>query len=90
MTTTITLTSPIKRGDTTIDQVTLREPRAGELRRLKLMDVIQQDVSSLRILLPRICELTANEVDELSLVDLGNIASEVTLFFMDSTQYPAM
>lgn len=77
---TIELKESITRGKKTIDKVSLREPRAGELRGLELMSVVRMDVNSLRILLPRICELNANEVDQLHPADLTKLASEIAVF----------
>ena len=77
---TIELKAPVTRGEKTIDKVELREPRAGELRGLELMSVVRMDVNSLRILLPRICDLNANEVDQLHPADLTKLASEITVF----------
>ncbi|MDE1465533.1 phage tail assembly protein [Spartinivicinus poritis] len=77
---TVELKEPITRGKKTLDKISLREPRAGELRGLELMSIVRMDVNSLRILLPRISELNANEVDQLHPADLTKLASEVTVF----------
>ena len=77
---TIELKTPITRGKKTIEKVELREPRAGELRGLELMSIVRMDVNSLSILLPRICDLNANEIDQLHPADLTKLASEITVF----------
>ncbi|MBU2708817.1 phage tail assembly protein [Zooshikella marina] len=77
---TITLKQPITRGKKTIEKVTLREPRAGELRGLEILAIARMDVNSLRILLPRISELTINEVDQLHPADLTKFGNELTVF----------
>jgi hypothetical protein len=81
--TTVPLSKPIKRGDQEIAEITLRKPAAGELRGLKLMDVINMDVASLSVLLPRIATptLTRADVEALALPDLLDIGVEVTNFF---------
>lgn len=79
---TVVLDAPIKRGEKELKEVTLRRPKAGELRGLKLQDVQEGDVSSLQVLLPRITELTKMEVEELDLTDLNAIGTEIVLFFV--------
>lgn len=80
---TITLKTAISRGTTKIAEVALREPRAGELRGLRLMDVAAGDVNALTELLPRITNpaLTRDEIKDLSPVDLALLYSGVTDFF---------
>lgn len=82
----ITLNTPIKRGETDITDITLREPKAGELRKLDVFDLLRMNVSAHRILIPRICELTANEFDELPPSDLVKIQTEINLFFQGPDQ----
>jgi len=52
--TRIELDEPIQRGQTTIAELTIRKPKAGELRGVSLMDLGQMDVQALRKVLPRI------------------------------------
>ena len=49
---TVTLDSPITRGKTTIDSLTLRKPQSGELRGLQLVELLNMDVGTLIKLLP--------------------------------------
>ncbi len=79
---TVTLENPIKRGDNEITEVTLRQPKAGELRGLKNFDVLQMDVTAHRTLIPRISNITANEFDDLFPVDLLAVQQEAVSFFM--------
>src|SRR3546814_4516677 len=51
---TVTLDDPITIGETVIDKVTLRKPKAGELRGLTLDDLIASDIDTLLKLIPRI------------------------------------
>src|SRR3546814_12194013 len=51
---TVTLDDPITIGETVIDKVTLRKPKAGELRGLTLDDLITSDIDTLLKLMPRI------------------------------------
>lgn len=80
---TVTLDTPIKRGDQTIDKVTLRKPRSGELRGVSLMDVAQLDVLALQKVLPRITSpiLTEQDVGNLDPADLLALGAELAGFF---------
>lgn len=68
---TLTLSKAITRDGKPITDITLREPSAGELRGIKLFDLIQGDTGALIDLLPRISTptLTKQEVLSLSLRD---------------------
>ncbi len=81
---TVTLETPIKRGEETIASVYLRKPNSGELRGLSLQSLGQSDVNSLLTLLPRITvpPLTAHEVETMEIEDLSSMASVVFDFFM--------
>lgn len=81
---TITLDEPIKRGDTTITSITLRKPKAGELRGVSLVDVVQMNVVALQQVLPRITTptLTGQDVANLDPADLLQLATEVSVFLV--------
>ena len=81
---TITLDEPIKRGDTLITEITLRKPKAGELRGVSLVELGQMNVAALQQVLPRITTpiLTAQDVANLDVADLVEIGSEVSLFLV--------
>ncbi len=84
--TTVTLSKPIQRGDTTIKQVTLIKPNAGALRGVNLLNVMQVDVNALITLLPRVTDpaLIENEVLALDPDDLFSLGSEVATFLLPS------
>ena len=81
---TVTLDQVIQRGDTTITEVQLRKPRAGEMRGLNMTDVVQMDVNALTKLLPRITTpiLTEAEIGNMDPADLLQLGSEVAGFLM--------
>ncbi|PKP92247.1 MAG: phage tail assembly protein [Alphaproteobacteria bacterium HGW-Alphaproteobacteria-16] len=85
---TVTLATPIQRGETKIAELTLRKPRAGELRGLALQDVIQTDVSAMLKLIPRVSTppLTQDEADNLEADDLTEIAGAIRGFFMTGAE----
>jgi hypothetical protein len=80
---TVTLQEPIARGNTTIDELQLRKPKAGELRGLLLGDLLNADVISVRTLLPRITAppITEAEFDNLDPVDLVQLSTNALSFF---------
>lgn len=83
---TVALEYPIQRGDTTLGEIVVRKPGAGELRGLTLQALGQSDVNALLTLLPRITEppLAAHEVEKLEVEDLSSFAGVVFDFFLTS------
>lgn len=81
---TVTLDNPILRGDTQITDITLRKPKAGELRGLNLNDILNMDVNSLTVLLPRISSpmLTKDEARQLEPEDLLLLGGAVANFLL--------
>ena len=59
---TLTLSKAITRDGKPVIDITLREPSAGELRGIKLFDLIQGDTGALIDLLPRISTPALNLV----------------------------
>jgi hypothetical protein len=81
---TVTLDEPIQRGTQVITHVTVRRPRAGELRGVQLVNLLQMDVASLQTVLPRITvpSLTVPEVQNLAPADLVQLGTEVAGFLL--------
>ena len=81
---TVTLDNPIQRDDKTITEVNLRKPKAGELRGLNLNDILNMDVNSLTVLLPRISSpmLTKDEARQLEPEDLLLLGGAVANFLL--------
>ena len=53
---TVDLVEPIRRGERVIDALTLRKPKAGELRGLTLSDLIGLDIGTIIKVIPRISD----------------------------------
>ncbi|NVM80058.1 hypothetical protein FHW83_005903 [Duganella sp. SG902] len=73
---TITLDTPLQRGEQTITEITLAKPNAGTLRGTTLQDLVALDVNALSKVLPRISTPTLTEqdvhrLDPADLVQLG-------------------
>lgn len=84
---TVVLDSPIRRGVTTIDSITLRKPSSGELRGVSLVELLQMDVTSLIKVVPRISSptLTAIEVSGMDPADLLALSSKISGFLLQKS-----
>ncbi|MDR3434016.1 MAG: phage tail assembly protein [Rouxiella aceris] len=78
----VMLDTPIKRGDTVIESITMIRPNAGALRGVGLADVASSNVDALITVLPRITypSLTKEECAALELPDFIALASKVIGF----------
>lgn len=89
---TVTLDTPIKRGDQTITTVTLRKPSAGELRGTSLSALVNLDVDALQKVLPRISSptLTEQDVARLDPADLVQLGGTFAGFLMQKGMLASM
>ncbi|HEX2794692.1 MAG TPA: phage tail assembly protein [Croceicoccus sp.] len=86
---TITLAEPITReSGADVTAITLRKPKAGELRGLSISNLVNSDAGSLITLLPRIAEpfITEAEAADLSAEDFAEIGGTIVGFFMSAAQ----
>ena len=81
---TVTLDTPIKRGNSEITEVTLRKPSAGELRGVSLAELLQMKVDALQTVLPRITSPILHKQDMATLdpADLVNMGTVVVGFLL--------
>lgn len=89
---TVTLSRPIERkGAEQITAVTLREPSAGAMRGLKLLELVRMDVASVEKILPRITDpaLLPDELATMNAADFFNLSSVVTSFLMTPAELAA-
>lgn len=86
-TNTVTLTSPITRGELEITELTIRKPKTGALRGLALTDVIKMETDAMLKLVPRVTTpaITEHEVAGLDLADYVSVATAVIGFFAPIT-----
>ena len=86
----IELATPVGSGKTKITSITLRRPGSGELRGLKLADLVQGDVTAVTRLLPRITQptLVDQEVAAMDVFDLTRCADEIAVFLQTPPQKP--
>lgn len=84
---TVALDTPIRRGTTVIDSITLRKPNSGELRGVSLAELLQMDVNSLVKVVPRISSptLTPAEVTSMDPADLFALGTKVSGFLLQKS-----
>ncbi|MCS4260230.1 tail assembly chaperone E/41/14-like protein [Pseudomonas protegens] len=83
----VVLDTPIPRGKTTIDMITLRKPQAGELRGVHLVELLNMDVATLIKILPRISSpgITAPEAAAMDPADLLACGSKISGFLLQKS-----
>lgn len=87
-----TLTSPVKIDGKSVSSIALRRPQAGELRGLKMMDVMQMDTDAMISLLPRITQpsMTGAQVAALDPADFVALAMRAMVFFAKPADLAAL
>lgn len=85
---TVTLDTPLQRGEESIDTVKIRKPKSGELRGLSLVDLGQLKVDALAKLLPRVTTpiLSPAEVSNMDPADLLACGAEIGSFLLQKAQ----
>jgi hypothetical protein len=80
------LSAPIMRGEQAITELTLRKPKAGELRGLSMQELMNARVSSTLDILPRITmpPITQEEADNMEVEDVANASGIIIGFFMSA------
>ncbi|ARU88280.1 phage tail assembly protein [Pseudomonas sp. M30-35] len=78
----IELVNVITRGTQKTKSITLRKPGSGELRGLRLSDLLQGDVNAVIRVVPRISEpsLTEQEVSAMDVYNLTECADAIAVF----------
>jgi hypothetical protein len=80
----VSLDTPIKREGGDVTSLTIRKPQGGELRGLRLPDLLNGDTTALITVLPRITTpfISEQEAASLEADDLVSIADEVIGFLL--------
>lgn len=81
--TVITLNTPLKTGGADITEFDMRKPTAGELRGVKLFDLMQGDTAAYIEVLPRVTTpaLTKSQAASLDLSDVLKVMEKVSAWF---------
>lgn len=84
---TVFLDTPITRGKSQIDSLTMRKPQSGELRGVHLVDLLNLDVAALIKVLPRITSpsITATEAAGMDPADLLACGNKVAHFLLQKS-----
>lgn len=87
----VVLDTPIRRGTSAIDRITLRKPASGELRGLQMTNLLQMDVASLIKLLPRVStpSITEHEASAMDPADLLACGAKVSTFLLQKRDQAA-
>jgi len=87
---TVSLDTPIVRGEQTIAALQIRKPSSGELRGLNLADLVQLNVDAISKLIPRIVTplILPAEVLALDPADLLAISAEIADFLLQKGAKP--
>lgn len=85
---TITLNVPLKTSDKPITSFTMRKPCAGELRGVKLFDMMQGDTTAYIEVLPRVTTpaLTKAQASSLDLSDILQVMEKVGDWFAGKSE----
>lgn len=86
--TTIKLDAPIKMGENEVVELTLIKPMAGQLRGIKLFELLQGDTAAYIELLPRISTPAINkaQASNLDLIDLMKILEVAGSWFVGKNE----
>lgn len=90
---TVTLSTPVVRGETSIEKFNIRKPKAGELRGgITLQDILTTDASAMLKLIPRLTDppLREDEADNLEPDDFSEICGVIRGFFMTKAEHAAI
>lgn len=90
---TVALEHPILRGETKIESLNVRKPRAGELRGgITLQDILTTDATAMLKLIPRLTDppLTPPEADALEPEDFAELAGTIRGFFITKGERAAI
>ncbi|KTT31183.1 tail fiber protein [Pseudomonas oryzihabitans] len=88
----VTLDQPIARGETRIEQLTLRKPNAGELRGVALSDLLSLNVDAIVRVTPRISQpaITEAEVRAMDPADLVDVGGKIVGFLLKKSDRAAL
>ncbi|BBG60486.1 MULTISPECIES: phage tail assembly protein [Providencia] len=81
---TVVLDEPLTRGETTISEIVVRKPNSGALRGVRLAALIEMDVDSAMLVLPRVTTpaLTKSEILMMNPADMMSLTKELVLFLL--------
>ncbi|EPJ4165311.1 phage tail assembly protein [Citrobacter freundii] len=80
----VILDNPLQRGNTSVTEVTVRKPNSGALRGTRLQALLDMDVESMMIVLPRVTTpaLSKTEIMLMEPGDLLQLSVELVSFLL--------
>ena len=86
--TKVTLTNALTIDGSEVKKIQLRQPTGGDLRGLKLTELLQLDVAAVSRLIPRISTppVSEKQMAEMGAADLTKLATGVVGFFVDPAE----
>ena len=80
---TVPLSAPLAFGKTEISEISLRTPTAGDLRGIKLQDIVDLDVNTILTVTKRlsVTEFAPATLNGLAMPDLASLAGAIADFF---------
>lgn len=83
---TVTLNESVEINGKKTKKITLREPKAGELRGLNLVDVVSVEMTSIVTLTTRVSDLTETQMINMGAPDLLLIGATIASFFAPASE----
>jgi hypothetical protein len=90
--TDVILETPILRGETKIEKITIRKPAPGEMRGLRLSELMNSDVSALITIIPRVSDpaLIEQEIEVMEVDDFTALGNAVVDFLWPASMKAAL
>lgn len=84
----VTLSAPVRVDGKDVTEITIREPKAGEMRGLLMVQIAQMDTTHLMKLLPRITvpSLSEAQLSDLRLSDFFALSTKAVSFLVPPDQ----
>ncbi|APQ13408.1 phage tail assembly protein [Pseudomonas oryzihabitans] len=88
----VVLDQPVQRGETRIEEISLRKPTAGELRGVSLSELLNLNVDAIVRIVPRISQpsLSEAEVRALDPADLVDLGGKIVGFLLKKSDKAAL
>lgn len=83
---TVKLAGALMIGDEAVPEITIRKPVSGDLRGIKLVQLLEMDVDTVGTVLERVTQPPLNKLTfyQLEAPDLANLSTALVGFFLDA------
>ncbi|MBF0169053.1 MAG: phage tail assembly protein [Alphaproteobacteria bacterium] len=94
LTAEVNLSMPLGEGERKVDKLALRRPSSGELRGISIQKLIEMDITTVLVVLPRISmtPLSPQMVNQIDPADLISVGEAISGFFtpLKTSSFPTM